>query len=260
MFKVTGDGVLIEFASAVNAVQCAVDLQQGMAAANDGQPEERRIVLRIGLNLGDVMVEGSDLYGEGVDIASRLEAIAGVGNIVVSATAHEHVKNKVKVGFDDLGPQTLKNITEPVRAYRVTGLPPEAVTVSKPVSDKPSIAVLPFLNLSGDPEQEYFADGIAEDIITALSRFHWFLVIARNSSFTYKGRTVDIKEVTRDLGVRYVIEGSVRRAGNRVRVAAQLIDGRFGRPPLGGAVRPRSRRYLPRSGRDYPEHRRLHRA
>ncbi|HXV24633.1 MAG TPA: adenylate/guanylate cyclase domain-containing protein [Alphaproteobacteria bacterium] len=224
VFKVTGDGVLVEFGSAVNAVQCAVELQQAMAAANGDQPKGHRIVLRIGVNLGDVMIEDGDRYGDGVNIAARLEQLAEPGGILVSGTTYDQVRNKIKASFDDLGPQTLKNIAEPARAYRVKGLPPAATTASRPVTDKPSIAVLPFLNLSDDPEQEYFADGIAEDIITALSRFHWFLVIARNSSFTYKGRTVDVKEVAHDLGVRYVIEGSVRRAGNRVRVAAQLID------------------------------------
>ncbi len=224
IFKYTGDGVLIEFGSAVNAVQCAVELQRAMAAANGDEPEARRIVLRIGVNLGDVIIEGGDRYGDGVNIAARLEQLAEPGGILVSGTTFDHARKKVEADFEDLGAQTLKNIAEPVRAYRVTGLAPVAISGGKFVSDKPSIAVLPFLNLSGDPEQEYFADGIAEDVITALSRFHWFLVIARNSSFTYKGRTVDIKEVARDLGVRYVIEGSVRRAGNRVRVAAQLIN------------------------------------
>lgn len=224
VFKLTGDGVLVEFDSVVNAVQCAVDLQQAMATANSGSLEGRQIVLRVGINLGDVVVDGSDLYGEGVNIAARLEASADPGGVLISGNAFEHVRNKVDARFEDLGPQALKNIAEPVRAYRVTGLPAVTIAASKPAPDKPSIAVLPFLNLSGDPRQEYFADGIAEDIITALSRFHWFLVIARNSSFTYKGRTVVAREVARDLGVRYLIEGSVRKAENRVRVTAQLID------------------------------------
>jgi TolB-like protein len=224
VFKTTGDGVLVEFASAVNAVQCAVDLQQDMAAANVDQPEDRHIILRIGVNLGDVMVEGGDLYGAGVNIAARLESLADPGGILVSGTAQDYVRNKVKVGFDDLGPQSLKNIAEPVRAYRVTGTPAAAAATPKATTEKPSIAVIPFTNLSGDPEQEYFAEGIAEDLITALSRFHSFLVIARNSSFFFKGRAMDVKEVARDLGVRYVIEGSVRKAGHRIRVNAQLID------------------------------------
>ena len=224
IFKITGDGVLIEFASAVNAVQCAVDLQHDMAAANGDQTDDRHIVLRIGINLGDVMVEGGDLYGEGINVAARLEALAEPGGILISGTAHEYVKNKVKVGFDDLGPQTLKNIADPVRAYRVTGTPALALAQPKPVSDRPSIAVLPFTNMSGDPEQEYFSDGMTEDIITELSRFRSLLVIARNSSFSYKGRSPRIQDVGRELGVRYVIEGSVRKSGDRLRVTAQLVE------------------------------------
>lgn len=228
IFKTTGDGVLVEFGSAVNAVQCAVDLQQGMAAANVEQPEESRIVLRIGVNLGDVMAEGGDLYGEGVNIAARLEGIAEPGGILVSGTAYDHARNKIKVGFDDLGLQALKNISEPVRAYRVTGTPAVSVIPPKPATDNPSIAVLPFTNMSGDPEQEYFSDGMTEDIITELGRFRELLVIARNSSFTFKGRAVDPKEVSRTLGAHFVVEGSVRKAGNRVRVTAQLIEASSG--------------------------------
>ena len=228
IFKITGDGVLVEFASAVNAVQCAIDLQQGMTAANKDVPDSHHIVLRVGINLGDVMVEGSDLYGDGVNIAARLEAIADPGSILVSATAHDHVKNKIDAGFDDLGPQTLKNIAERVRAYRVTGTPAVTMAASKAATDKPSIAVLPFVNMSGDPEQEYFADGLTEDIITALSHFSGLTVIARTSSFPYKGQKVDTKRVAKELSVGYVMEGSLRRAGDRVRVTAQLIDGMTG--------------------------------
>jgi TolB-like protein len=228
IFKVTGDGVLVEFASAVNAVQCAVDLQHGMASANAGHSVERHIVLRIGVNLGDVMVEGSDLYGDGINIAARLEAIAEPGNIIVSGTAFDHIKNKLKVVFDDIGAQTLKNITEPVRAYRVADAPAVALMATKPISDKPSIAVLPFTNMSGDPEQEYFSDGLTEDIITELSRFRNLLVVARNSSFAFKGQAVDVKEIGRKLGARYVVEGSVRRAGNRIRITAQLLESATG--------------------------------
>ena len=228
IFKVTGDGVLIEFASAVNAVQCAIELQQEMAAANRDVPEGGHIVLRIGINLGDVMVEDSDLYGDGVNIAARLEAIADPGSILLSATAHDYVKNKVAARFDDIGSQNLKNITESVRAYRVTGTPPVAIATSRAASDKPSIAVLPFVNMSGDAEQEYFADGLTEDIITALSRVSGLTVIARTSSFIYKDQKVDTKRAARELGVGYVMEGSVRRAGERVRVTAQLIDGTTG--------------------------------
>lgn len=228
IFKITGDGVLVEFASAVNAVQCAVDLQQGMAAANSGIPEDRNIVLRIGVNLGDVMVEGSDLYGDGVNIAARLEAMAEPGAILVSGTAYAHIKNNIKAGFDDLGIQTLKNIAEPVRCYRVTGMPAAAIAAHKLATDKPSIAVLPFTNMSGDPEQEYFSDGMTEDIISGLSRLHWLFVIARNSTFIFKGKAVDVREVGRQLGVRYVLEGSVRKAGDRLRITSQLIDAAAG--------------------------------
>ena len=226
--KVMGDGVLVEFGSAVNAVACAVELQQKMAAANDDIADDRRIVLRIGINLGDVVIEGGDLYGDGVIIAVRLEAIAEPGGILVSGTAYDQVKNKVSAGFDDLGTQALKNIAEPVRAYRVTGTPIVAAAAPKTVSDKPSIAVLPFTNMSGDREQEFFSDGITEDIITALSRISALWVIARTSTFTYKGTRTDVKRVAKELGVRYVMEGSVRRAGDRLRVTAQLIDATTG--------------------------------
>jgi TolB-like protein/class 3 adenylate cyclase/Tfp pilus assembly protein PilF len=225
VFKIAGDGVLVEFGSAVNAAQCAIDLQEGMAAANGEAPEERRIVLRIGVNLGDIIVEGSDLYGDGVNIAARLESIAQAGEVLVSGSAYDQVKNKVNGDFEDIGAQSLKNIAEPVRAYRVR--PSGRPMTGRPVlvvPDKPSIAVLPFMNISGDPEQEYFADGMVEDITTALSRFRNLFVIARNSSFAYKNQAVDVKQIGRELGVRYVLEGSVRKAGNRVRITGQLID------------------------------------
>jgi len=185
-------------------------------------------VLRIGVNLGDVLVEGSDLYGDGVNIAARLEALAEPGAILVSGTAYDYVRNKAKVGFDDLGSQALKNIVEPVHVYRVIGTPAIAVVTVKSITDKPSIAVLPFTNMSGDPEQEYFSDGITEDIITELSRFRSLFVIARNSSFYYKSRAVNVKQVGRELGVRYILEGSVRKANNRVRITSQLIDASTG--------------------------------
>jgi adenylate cyclase len=229
IIKVMGDGVLLEFASAVSAVQCAIDLQKAMAAANHELPEDRRIRLCIGINLGDVMVEGSDLYGDGVNIAARLEAIAEPGGILVSGTAYDHIKSNVKAGFDDLGTQSLKNIAWPVRVYRAR--PDGDATAMRPalaLPDKPSIAVLPFENMSGDAAQEYFADGMVEDIITALSRFRNLFVIARNSSFTYKGRAVNVKQIGRELGVRYVLEGSVRRAGDRLRIAGQLVDASTG--------------------------------
>ncbi|MEX1109046.1 MAG: adenylate/guanylate cyclase domain-containing protein [Dongiaceae bacterium] len=228
IFKLTGDGALIEFGSAVNAVQCAVEFQAAMAAANEGQPDGRQIVVRIGIHLGDVMVEGSDLYGDGVNIAARLEGIADPGGICLSEDAYRQVRNKLDCAFDDLGPQTLKNISKPIQAYRVEALR-LAATPALPLPDRPSIAVLPFANMSGDPEQEYFSDGITEDIITALSQFRSLFVIARNSSFSYKGKSVKVQEIGRDLGVAYIVEGSVRKAGNRVRVTAQLIEAATGK-------------------------------
>ncbi|HVO03525.1 MAG TPA: adenylate/guanylate cyclase domain-containing protein [Candidatus Cybelea sp.] len=225
IFKLMGDGVLVEFASAVNAIQCAIDLQQAMAAANADLPENRRIVLRIGVNLGDVIVEGDDLYGDGVNIAARLEEAAEPGGIWVSGSAYDQVRNKVEVGFEGLGSRTLKNMAEPVRVYRAR--PDREAKIARPaltVPDKPSIAVLPFTNMSGDSEQEYFADGMVEEITTALSRFRNLFVIARNSSFSYKGRAVEVKQVGRELGVRYVLEGSVRKGGERLRITTQLID------------------------------------
>ena len=229
IFKVTGDGLLVEFSSAINAVQCAVDLQQGMATANGGQPGDRHIVLRVGVNLGEMMVEGSDLYGDGINIAARLEALAEPGGICVSAKLRDEIGRKLDLIFDDLGERTLKNISSPLRVYGVRlGTEPAAPRPSLALPDRPSIAVLPFQNMSGDPEQEYFADGMVEEIITALSRMKWLFVIARNSSFTYKGRAVDVKQVGRELGVRYVLEGSVRKAASKVRITGQLIDAATG--------------------------------
>jgi TolB-like protein/Flp pilus assembly protein TadD len=228
IFKFTGDGALIEFASAVNAVQCAIELQHAMASANAIIPEARHLVLRIGVNLGDIMVEGSDLYGDGINIAARLESVADPGGIVVSGTAFDHIKNKVDTAFEDLGTQTLKNIAEAVRVYRVTGTPRVVAPGPKTATDKPSIAVLPFTNMSGDPEQAYFSDGITEDILTELSRFRALSVIARNSSFRFRGSDVDVVRVGRELGVQYVLEGSVRKMGNKVRITAQLIDATTG--------------------------------
>ena len=228
VFKVAGDGVLVEFASAVNAVQCAIELQEQMAAENENSLDAQAIILRVGVNLGDVIVEGSDLYGDGVNIAARLEAIAGPGDVLVSGTAYDNVHNKVRAGFEDLGVQSLKNMSDPVRTYRITGAPSIAGTVRKAIADRPSIAVLPFDNMSRDPEQEYFSDGMVEEIITALSRLRWLFVISRNSSFAYRGRAVDVKRIGRELGVRYILEGSVRKAGNRVRITGQLIDSSTG--------------------------------
>jgi adenylate cyclase len=223
--KVMGDGVLVEFASAVAAVEAALVLQERMAAANAGLPEARRIVLRIGINLGDVIGEGTDIYGDGVNIAARLEALAEPGGICISGKLYDEVRGKIELAFESIGEQRLKNMSAPVTAYR--SVPDSAV--AKPATglelpEKPSIAVLPFQNMSGDPEQEYFADGIVEEIITALTRMKWLFVIARNSSFVYKGRPIDVKQVGRELGARYVLEGSVRKAANRIRITGQLID------------------------------------
>jgi adenylate cyclase len=225
--KTTGDGLLVEFASVVDAVRCAVAVQQAMAERNTGIDANTRIELRIGINLGDVIVEGDDLYGDGVNIAARIEALADAGGVFVSNTVYDHVRDRLPFVFEDLGEQQVKNIARPVRVYRVRGGDTGAKNPSAPplpLPDKPSIAVLPFANMSGDPEQEYFADGMVEEIITALSRIRWLFVIARNSTFTYKGRAIDVKQVGRELGVRYVLEGSVRKAGSRVRITAQLID------------------------------------
>jgi adenylate cyclase len=227
--KTTGDGILIEFPSVVEAVSCAVEVQQDMAERNADVPEDKRITFRVGVNLGDIIIDGDEIYGDGVNIAARLEAIAEPGTVCISATGWEHARGKVPFGADDLGEHQLKNIDWPVRVFRIaSGAPATATRKPLPLPDKPSIAVLPFQNLSGDPEQEYFADGMAEDIISGLSRIGWLFVIARNSSFTYKGRTVDVKQVGRELGVRYVLEGSVRKAGSRVRITGQLVDAMTG--------------------------------
>ena len=227
--KTTGDGMLVEFASVVDAVRCAVSVQQAMPERNTGIAADSRIELRIGINLGDVIVEGEDLYGDGVNIAARIEALADPGGVFVSNTVHDHVRDRLPFIFEDLGEQQVKNIARPVRVYRVRDVrAAESTPAHSPpalaLPDKPSIAVLPFQNMSGDPEQEYFADGMVEEIITALSRIRWLFVIARNSSFTYKGQAIDVKQVGRELGVRYVLEGSVRKAGSRVRITGQLID------------------------------------
>jgi TolB-like protein len=222
--KTTGDGLLVEFASVVDAVRCAVGVQQAMPERNSGVAADDRIEFRIGINLGDVIVEGDDLYGDGVNIAARIEALADAGGVFVSNTVHDQVRDRLPFVFDDLGEQQVKNIARPVRVYRVQpGAPP-----ALPLPDKPSIAVLLFANMSGDPEQEYFADGMVEEIITALSRIRWLFVIARNSTFTYKGQAIDVKRVGRELGVRYVLEGSVRKGGGRVRITAQLIEAETG--------------------------------
>jgi class 3 adenylate cyclase len=210
--KTTGDGLLVEFASVVDAVRCAVEVQQGISERNAGVAADNRIELRIGINLRDVIVEGDDLYGHGVNIAARIEALADAGGVFVSNTVHDQVRDRLPFVFEDLGEQQVKNIARPVRVYRVRDVAAAKSSSASappalPLPDKPSIAVLPFANMSGDPEQEYFADGTVEEIITALSRIRWLFVIARNSSLTYKGQAVDVKQVGRELGVRYVLEG-----------------------------------------------------
>jgi TolB-like protein/class 3 adenylate cyclase len=222
--KTTGDGMLVEFASVVDAVRCAVEIQQAMPERNTGIGADNRIELRIGINLGDVIVEGDDLYGDGVNIAARIEALADAGRVFVSNTVHDHVRDRLPFVFEDLGEQQVKNIARPVRVYRIPIADMAAAKPSLALPDKPSLAVLPFQNLSGDPEQEYFVDGVVEEIITAISRLPWLFVIARNSSFAYKGKSPDLRQVGRELGVRFVLEGSLRKAGNRVRITGQLID------------------------------------
>ena len=233
--KTTGDGTLVEFASAVDATRCAVEVQRRIAEQNSGVPQDKRIEFRIGIHVGDIIFDDNDIFGDGVNIAARLEGIAEAGGICMSDDAYRQIRGKVEIVCDDLGPQDLKNIAEPMRAWRVRLSGQSALQAQSgsqapalPLPDKPSIAVLPFQNMSGDVEQEYFADGMVEDIITGLSRSKSLFVIARNSSFTYKGKAVDIKRVGRELGVRYVLEGSVRKAGNRVRITGQLVDAATG--------------------------------
>jgi adenylate cyclase len=227
--KTTGDGILIEFPSVVDAVRCAMDVQRGMAERNADVTDEQRIEFRVGINLGDIMIDAEDIHGDGVNIAARLESIAEPGGICISDSSYQQVRDKLTIHFEDMGVQQLKNIARPVRVYRVPiGLSAPRERPALALPDKPSIAVLPFQNMSGDPEQEYFADGMVEDIITELSRIRWLFVIARNSTFTYKGQAVAVKQVARELGVRYVLEGSVRKGGNRVRVTAQMIDATSG--------------------------------
>jgi adenylate cyclase len=230
VIKLMGDGVLVEFGSAVNAVACAVELQSAMDMANAGAAESQRIVLRIGINLGDVIVEGGDLYGDGVNIAARLESLSEPGGLCISGSVFEHVNGKLPHSFVSLGPQTLKNIDRPIQIYRLASKDgPRPVPVAElPLPDKPSIVVLPFVNMSADAEQSYFVDGLTEDLITDLSKVSELFVIARNSSFAYKGRSIDTRQIARELGVKYVLEGSARRAADRVRINAQLIDARAG--------------------------------
>ena len=227
--KLTGDGILAEFPSVVNAVACAVELQRGIRERNADVPQDRRIQFRIGVNLGDVIVEGTDIYGDGVNVAARLESVAQLGGIAVSQSVRDHVGNRLKVTFEDRGEQQLKNIEKPVRVYDVLleGRESESA-MSQGKKEKPSIAVLPFTNMSGDPEQEYFSDGITEDIITDLSKVSGLTVVARHSAFSYKGKALNVQQIGRELGVAFVVEGSVRKAGTRVRVTGQLVDCKSG--------------------------------
>jgi TolB-like protein/class 3 adenylate cyclase len=226
--KNTGDGLLAEFASVIDALRCAIVVQAGMTERNAPIPRDKRIEFRIGIHQGDVVVEEHDIFGDAVNVAARLEGLAEPGGVCVSARVRGDAAGKLDLAFEDMGQQELKNIARPLRVYRVrAGRVSETMAAAQPslaLPDKPSIAVLPFQNMSGDPEQEYFADGMVEEIITALSRIRWLFVIARNSSFTYKGKAIDVKQVGRELGVRYVLEGSVRKGGNRVRITAQLIE------------------------------------
>src|SRR5436305_6216554 len=228
--KLTGDGMLVEFPSVVNAVACATDVQRGMRDRNAGMSQERRIEFRMGVNLGDVIVEGEDIFGDGVNVAGRLESIAPVGGITVSQSVRDHVGNRLGLTFEDMGERRLKNIERPIRVYSISlDAPPSGETsaiASTHREEKPSIAVLPFINMSGDPEQEYFSDGITEDIITDLSKVSGLFVVARNTAFTYKGKSVEAQQVAKHLGVNFILEGSVRKVGSRVRVTGQLIDGK----------------------------------
>jgi class 3 adenylate cyclase len=234
--KKTGDGLLAEFPSVVDAVRCAVEVQRRMIDREAEVPEERRIRFRIGVNLGDVIAEEHDIFGDGVNVAARLEGLAEPGGICVSRVVRDQVRDKVDFTFQDMGEQSVKNIARPVRVYRIPIAESAAAKTQLPLPDKPSIAVLPFQNMSGDPEQEYFTDGIVEEITTAIARLPWLFVIARNSSFTYKGKAIDVTRAAADLGVRYVLEGSVRKAANRVRVTGP-VDRRNKRSPyLGGPL------------------------
>ncbi len=234
--KLMGDGVLVEFGSVVDAVACAVEIQRSMIDAEPDMADDRRVRFRMGINLGDIMIDDNDIYGDGVNVAARLQSLAPPGGIAVSATVREHVGSKLAIAFEDIGEHSVKNIERPVRVYCARLDRPPAAPAKRtaegngqaPVESRPSVAVLPFLNMSGDPEQEYFSDGITEDIITDLSKISGLFVIARNSVFTFKGKPVKVQQVSQELGVKFVLEGSVRKAGSRVRITAQLIDGKDG--------------------------------
>ena len=233
IFNTAGDSLVADFASAVDAVQCAVAVQEAIAKENADRPAGEQMRFRIGLHVGDIMVQGDNLFGDAVNIAARLEALAEAGGICVSGVVRDHIGTKLRLSFADLGDQKVKNIAQPIKAYRIGGETSPIGTTGPatplPLPDKPSVAVLPFTNMSADPEQEFLADGIAEDVITALSRYPSLFVIARNSSFTFKGRAVDVKQVGRELGVRYVLEGSLRKTSNRIRVTAQLVEAETGK-------------------------------
>jgi adenylate cyclase len=231
LVKTTGDGFLVEFSSVIDALHCATEFQAHIAERNATVPKYRRIEFRLGINVGDVVVEDGEIFGDGVNVAVRLEGLAEPGGICVSARVQEDAAGKLDLDFEDMGEQVLKNISRPVRVHRIRlgAAAPKSHRARLMLPDKPSVAVLPFTNLSGDTEQEFFADGIAEEIITALSRYPSLFVIARSSSFTYKGRAVDVRQVGRELGVRYVLEGSMRKAGNRVRLTAQLVEAETGK-------------------------------
>jgi adenylate cyclase len=231
IFKTMGDGILVEFASAVDATRCAMEIQHAMAERSVAVPEDSRIEFRIGINVGDIIIDEADIFGDGVNIAARVESIAEPGGISVSEDAWRQVRGKIEANFFDTGEQSLKNITRPVRVYRVEfgkHRPEGPAARTSPTPDTPSLAVLPFQNMSGDPEQDYFCDGLVEDIITTLSKLDGLRIIARNSSFVYKGRPIDVRVAAKELGVRYVLEGSVRKSGNRIRITAQLIDAKDG--------------------------------
>ena len=223
-----GDGFLVEFGSVVDAVQCATDIQNGVTAREASEPDDKKLLFRIGIHLGDVIVEGEDIHGDGVNIASRIEGLAETGGVCVSAMVYEGVRGKLEVAFSDLGDHSLKNIAVPIYVYQLeqagTDGTDDAAVSPDALFRRPAVAVLPFENMSGDPDQEFFADGLTEDLITALSQWRSFPVIARNSTFAYKGQSPDIRKVGEELGARYVIEGSVRKSGNRLRVTAQLIN------------------------------------
>jgi adenylate cyclase len=248
IFNTAGDSLVADFASAVDAVECAVAVQEAIAKENADRPAGEQMWFRIGVHVGDIMVQGDNLFGDAVNVAARLEALAEPGGICVSGTVRDHIGTKVPLSFTDLGEQRVKNIAQPIRAYQISGetssTAPPVEASSPPLPDKPSIAVLPFQNMSSDREQEYFADGMVEEIITALSRIRWLFVIARNSSFTYKGRAVDVKQVARELGVRYVLEGSVRKGRKSSAHNRPAYRHQHRRAYLGRSLRWRARQYL----------------